>query len=40
MSGLRSEDERLADVVVRFTDAFNRDDLDGEFNGWSTTSTR
>lgn len=29
MSELETERERLADLVVRFTDAFNRDDLDG-----------
>jgi len=29
MSELESEHRRLADLVVRFTDAFNRDDLDG-----------
>ncbi len=29
MRELESEHERLADLVVRFTDAFNRDDLDG-----------
>lgn len=29
MSELETARERLADLVVRFTDAFNRDDLDG-----------
>ncbi|MBI4255414.1 MAG: nuclear transport factor 2 family protein [Candidatus Rokubacteria bacterium] len=29
MSELETERERLAGLVVRFTDAFNRDDLDG-----------
>lgn len=29
MSEQETERERLADLVVRFTDAFNRDDLDG-----------